>query len=381
MPPCRSTAVLAVLAALVAFAAAEALSELATQAMFADFVSSFKKTYPTNVFFRRYNAFKANLAFIHTHNARTQTPALHSAAGPGPAPPAAFTLKMNAFGDLSRDEFRARLGLRPDARRLARARAASAAVGPLRTDGSASFTRGLARRVASSVRAADDAARSKDWRAEGKVGPVKNQGMCGSCWSFSALASVEAAHAIKTGALTPLSEQQLVSCAAAAGNHGCDGGFMDRAFDYLISAGGACSEADYPYTSGTEPEDPTVNPDGECRPCAAAAKLRGYVRVPENDEAALQRAVDAGVVSVAINAANPAFQFAGKGVFAAEDCGTELNHGVAVVGYGSEDGVPYWLVRNSWGATWGDEGYVKMKRGVGKEGICGIAMMPSRAEV
>ncbi len=192
------------------------------------------------------------------------------------------------------------------------------------------------------------------------------------------MASVEAANAIKTGTYTELSEQQLVSCDKATGNEGCNGGFMDKAFEFLIENGGACSAADYPYVSGT---GAAAGKDGECLPCAAVAKPRTYTSVPENDEAALMAAVDKGVVAVAVHAGSPKFQFAGTGILDAADCGDELDHGVAIVGYGSEAGVPYWIVRNSWGESWADGGYVRIKRGVGAKGVCGINMMPSIIEM
>ena len=217
-------------------------------------------------------------------------------------------------------------------------------------------------------------------------------------WAFSALASLETAWAIKTAAEpVSLSEQQLVSCAHTTGNHGCQGGLRESAFTSLVNNGGACSSEEYPYTSGLVPPasvsasgstgsattvgDGPSERDGACRPCTVVAKPRGFTALPENDEAALMRAVDRGVVSVAVHAGNPKFQFAGEGVFGDEDCGTELDHGMAVVGYGTEGGEPYWLVRQSWGDKWGDKGYIKMKRGVGATGICGIAMMASTVEV
>uniref|UniRef100_A0A7C8ZKQ6 Phospholipase A(2) n=2 Tax=Opuntia streptacantha TaxID=393608 RepID=A0A7C8ZKQ6_OPUST len=280
----------------------------------------------------RFNIFKDNLRYIDEHNSQNRS----------------YKLGLNRFADLTNEEFRSRyLGTKLDPkRRLGRRRSNRYA-----------------------VQEGESLPDSVDWRKEGAVAPIKDQGSCGSCWAFSTIASVEGINKIVTGDLISLSEQELVDCDRSY-NEGCNGGLMDYAFQFIINNGGIDSEEDYPYTSR----------DGTCdtyRKNAKVVKIDSYEDVPENDEKALRKALTNQPVSVAIEGGGRDFQLYESGIFSGK-CGTALDHGVAAVGYGTENGVDYWIVRNSWGSSWGEGGYVRMQRNIeSKTGICGIAMEAS----
>ncbi|ELT89004.1 hypothetical protein CAPTEDRAFT_95613, partial [Capitella teleta] len=206
-----------------------------------------------------------------------------------------------------------------------------------------------------------------DWRKKGYVTPVKNQGQCGSCWAFSAIGALEGQHFRKTGKLVSLSEQNLVDCSKSYGNNGCNGGVMDYAFKYIKDNDGDDTEACYPYEAV----------DGMCRfkrECVGAT-CRGYTDLPWGNEVKMKEAVAlVGPVSVAIDASHSSFMSYKGGVYVEKECSPyQLDHGVLVVGYGTEQGLDYWLVKNSWGTTWGDQGYIKMARNMHNH--CGIASM------
>jgi KDEL-tailed cysteine endopeptidase len=210
---------------------------------------------------------------------------------------------------------------------------------------------------------------SVDWRDNYKVSSVKNQSQCGSCWAFSSVGAVESAWAIKHNMLYNLSEQELIDCSSQ--NRGCEGGEMDLAFQYIIN-NSLCTNLSYPYTAQ----------DGNCsvEQCNPIVKISNYTDVIKNNETALKSASAINPVSVAIQANKRSFQMYQSGIYNDLDCGTELDHGVLVIGYGYDEDsdMKYWIVKNSWSKSWGENGYIRILRDIDDErGLCGIAMMPS----
>ncbi|RZC34145.1 Peptidase C1 and/or Inhibitor I29 domain containing protein [Asbolus verrucosus] len=207
---------------------------------------------------------------------------------------------------------------------------------------------------------------SKDWRDEGVVPPVKNQGTCGSCWAFSTIGTLECHYGIYKQQTISLSEQQLVDC--VKDNYGCGGGWMDPAFLYIKDNGGINTETDYPYEEV----------DGNCHYDARKThySLADVVDIEAKNEQALLAAVaEKGPVSVAVDATGN-FAAYESGIYYNPDCNPDfLTHAVVVVGYGTEDGQDYWIVRNSYTDSWGDHGYIKMARN--RDNNCGIASVAS----
>merc|ERR1711894_297839 len=189
--------------------------------------------------------------------------------------------------------------------------------------------------------ASGEVAASIDWTTKGVVNPVKNQGQCGSCWAFSTVGAIESRSAIATGSLPNLAEQQFVDCDKV--DSGCQGGLMDNGFKYGEGVG-LCTESSYPYTG----KDGTCQTSG-CTIGLSQGSVTGYKDVATSSSA-LVSAIDQGPVSVAVEADQTAFQQYSSGVLTS-GCGTSLDHGVIAVGYGTENGVDYFKVRNSWGAS------------------------------
>jgi cathepsin L len=217
-----------------------------------------------------------------------------------------------------------------------------------------------------------DVPSSVDWTTKGAVTPVKNQAQCGSCWAFSTTGSLEGAYFLKNGKLVSFSEQELVSCDHK--DAGCNGGLMDNAFDWISANGGLASESDYPYTSST-------GQTGSCKGTGnsvSGSKITGHVDVQQGSVSALMSAVAQQPVSVAIQADQTAFKSYSGGVLTGT-CGTQLDHGVLAVGYGTLNGVDYWKVKNSWGSSWGDKGYILIERSSSDK--CGILLAASYPEL
>ncbi len=219
---------------------------------------------------------------------------------------------------------------------------------------------------------------SVDWVSAGAVTPVKDQGQCGSCWSFSTTGAMEGAMKVKYGTMTSLSEQNFVDCdnlSNGGRDHGCNGGLMDNAFTWAQKNGGVCSEADYPYVSGVTKTAGTRT-QTKCTKVAHSAPTK-YTDVAKSSDSAMMSALALQPVSVAIEADQASFQLYKSGVLTAA-CGTNLDHGVLAVGYGTLNGVDYYKVKNSWGSSWGDQGYILLQRGAGVQagGQCGILLGP-----
>ncbi|XP_021902038.1 thiol protease aleurain-like [Carica papaya] len=214
-----------------------------------------------------------------------------------------------------------------------------------------------------------DLPETKDWREEGVVSPVKDQGSCGSCWTFSTTGALEAAYHQAFGKGISLSEQQLVDCAGAFNNFGCHGGLPSQAFEYIKYNGGLDTEEAYPYTAE----------DGKCKFSSenVGVQVLDSVNITLGAEDELKHAVAlVRPVSVAFEVVR-SFRFYKKGVYSSTTCGStpmDVNHAVLAVGYGVEDGVPYWLIKNSWGGDWGENGYFKMEMG---KNMCGVATCAS----
>ncbi|OQR89640.1 cysteine protease family C01A [Achlya hypogyna] len=217
-----------------------------------------------------------------------------------------------------------------------------------------------AENIQTTLTAAQAQAGDKDWTTDKCMPPVKNQGSCGSCWAFATVGASEMAHCLGTGKLLDLSEQQLVSCAKNAGQ-GCQGGWPNKALDY-ISQTGLCSAKDYPYTAK----------DSSCQSSCSKTKLSIGKTVDIQGESAIQSALDKQPISVTVEAGNSVWQYY-KGGVVAQCPGAQSDHAVIAVGYGTKDGQQHFKIRNSWGANWGEKGYMYLKRGVGGKGMCNVA--------
>ncbi|XP_074562981.1 cysteine proteinase 1-like [Curcuma longa] len=319
-------------------AAEDEASGLSAVAHFASFVRRFGKTYADeNERAYRFKVFKKNLLLAARHQILDPT-ATHG---------------VTKFSDLTPAEFRrAYLGLR-------RPSLASSPEAP--------------------VLPTNDLPTDFDWRDYGAVGAVKNQGSCGSCWSFSTAAALEGAHFLATGKLKSLSEQQLVDCdhecdldEPDACDQGCNGGLMTTAFQYLLKAGGLQSEEDYPYTGSDR---------NGCKfdKSKIVASVQNFSVVSVDEDQIAANLVKRGPLAIGINAVY--MQTYIGGVSCPYICGRHLDHGVLLVGYGSSGyapirlkNKPYWIIKNSWGENWGEKGYYKICRG---RNVCGVDSMVS----
>jgi cathepsin L len=207
---------------------------------------------------------------------------------------------------------------------------------------------------------------SCDWRDKGIVNGVKDQASCGSCWAFSVVQAQESQWALKNNKLYSLSEQNMVDCVTSC--YGCNGGDEYLAYDYVIASQGGLwmTENDYPYTGS----------DGTCKfdKSKGICQIKSYIRptTTGNEDELAAGCAEKGVVSIAIDASGWDFQMYSSGIYNPSSCSSsDLDHAVGLVGYGTESGTDYWIVRNSWGTSWGEKGYIRMIRNNNNK--CGVA--------
>ena len=317
---------------------------------FEEFELAFGKKYSSRERFVRRAHFERSLQRVAAHNAGD-----HS-----------WKAGINQFSDLSDEEFRSKVLMRPQK---------CSATNTVGVPGETTNLRG----ASDNKKKAADLPPSLDWRSRGIVSEVKNQGGCGSCWTFSTTGALESHLALKAGAWRAprLSEQQLVDCAGAFDTKGCDGGLPSHAFEYIKHAGGLSTEFSYPYHA--KDQKCSFNASASVTaPQSNGIGIRvpgGSVNLTKGDEGALiYYLATRGPISVAFDVASD-FRDYKSGVYSSTVCSQDaehVNHAVLAVGYGTDpvSGKPYWLIKNSWDYTWGDSGYFRMEA---FKNMCGVA--------
>lgn len=323
------------------------LSEIEEWEQFSSFQERFSKKYSSlSEFEHRFKVFRSNLRNIISHNLLGNQN---------------FTMGINHFTDLTAEEFK---NLYASGLKSSLYSHDHEHQQPLRGFGCKTFSS-----------ATSSLPQSVDWRSKGIVNPVRDQGQCGSCWAFATTANAESSWALANHQLLDLSEEYLVDCASGVGyfNMGCDGGNPDSAFKYMIN-NGQCVESQYPYVAGK------TKTAGTCQKCTSSGThFSSCSDIPSNNQLLLKAAVAQQPVVVAIEADTRYFQSYSGGILTSTSCGTNLDHAVEIVGYGEENGIKYWIVRNSWSSSWGESGYVRILRTDSPNdiGVCGIASQPS----
>jgi len=323
----RVFAIAALVLSLAVCTSAVYISEREFRSEFTNFMTQFNKQYTADELFTRYDNFKLRYERMINHNAdTTQT----------------SQLGIHSYSDLSQEEMKQKLnGYKPAATPKHYARATPSQ---------------LVNQPA-----------SVDWRTKGAVTAIKDQGQCGSCWAFSATGSMEGAYFLAKNELYSLSEQQLMDCSTKEGDESCNGGLMDYAFQFVIDNKGICLETDYPYLARDE----------ACKKgCKSYVTISNYTDVVSGDEKSMGPFAAMQPISIAIEADQAIFQDYRSGVLNGTACGTNLDHGVLIVGYDHDNktGLDYWIVKNSWGKSWGMEGYVWLSRGFN---TCGLSLASS----
>ncbi|KAG2382757.1 hypothetical protein C9374_005337 [Naegleria lovaniensis] len=328
------------------------LPESEMQRLFTQFSRQHVKLYGTSeIHERRYQIFKANVEKARFENYITGRE----------------NLGITRFSDLTPEEFKSMFLMKTKTPREAR----EILIGKKQpSPATAKVT----------IKQLQEAPKAFDWREHQAVTPVKDQGSCGSCWTFSTTGNIEGMYAAKTGKLVSLSEQQLVDCdhncvvweGEKTCNSGCNGGLMWSSFEFIIKTGGLVTEDSYPYEA--------VN--GRCRfnVSNAVVKISNWTFVSTHEDEMSAWLANNGPIAVAINA--DYLQYYRKGILNPSRCDPEeLNHGVLIVGYGEEKAAngkieQYWIVKNSWSTSWGEKGYFRLLKG---KGVCGINQVPSTA--
>lgn len=345
-----------------------AISDADPQSAFEEWVKKYKKHYASEEEkARKRDIFYQNNQFIQDHNAKLDK---------------TFTMGNNFYSDMTHEEFLGKFGLNRDLPSrddesdvIVNGKKIDFAV--TEKDEEATKKTRKERNLIRGTRKLDDLPDSVNWKEEGVVTSVKDQKSCGSCWAFAALAAVESAKILYGDTIeSDTAEQELVDCDDNL-DEGCNGGWYDWAWRYMIQTDGIASEEDYPYTAT----------NGECLleeegiEKMEGTQLEKYVILEPFSTKALMEGLVINPVAVAINASSMSFQFYSSGVIS-DDCSTSVNHALLAVGYGTtEDGEEYWYLKNSWGEFWGDSGYVKLARdssdeGEGVKGQCGILEYP-----
>lgn len=342
------------------------ITEAEFQQAFADFLATYRKSYENSYQFEnRYLIFRDNYQRISDHNLNAEH--------------IGFELAVNEFADMTQDEFSEKyLGFNPPTHGKHHGK-------PRHHRGRKH--RGEKRHEEFNLSSLESLFEAKEeepfeymnWADTDKVHAPKNQGSCGSCWAFSAIGAIESAYAIQHDEpVLDLSEQQFVDCVHVGETSGCQGGFMDDAFTYSQDHA-VCSSTEYPYKAKNQ----ACQIEESDFACEDKVHVTDFVDVQPNSKAAMKEALDKGPVSIGVSAGNLGFQFYFKGVLRFL-CGKRLDHGVLAVGYGHQEATTflkatdYWIVKNSWGKSWGEHGYLRIKANENKNGgTCGVLQVPS----